>query len=81
MPVQIENVTNRPVLLRLNSGATLHLAPRSISSEILEVEVSDNAKVQKLVERSVIQLQAKEKMEAPAQAAEKSKPHSGKGKK
>jgi len=56
MPVKIENITSRPVLLRLNSGQTLHLAPRTTSKEVREVEVSNNAKVQKLRERHVIAL-------------------------
>ena len=56
MPVTIENLTNRPVLLRLNSGQTLHLAPRTTSGEILDVEVKSNAKVQKLEGRRVITL-------------------------
>ena len=54
MPVEIENMTNRPVLLRLNSGTTLHLAPLSTSSEIMDDEVVNNAKVQKLLDRRVI---------------------------
>ena len=56
MPVKIENITSRPVLLRLNSGQTLHLAPRTTSKEVREVEVSNNARVQKLRDRHVIAL-------------------------
>jgi hypothetical protein len=37
--VFIENLTNRPVLLRLNSGNTLHLAPCAHSREISDIEV------------------------------------------
>ncbi len=56
MSVKIENLTNRPVLLRLNSGRTLHLAPRATSSEIGGVEVNKNDKAQKLLARHVIAL-------------------------
>jgi len=56
MSVKIENVTNRPVLLRLNSGKTLHLAPNTTSTEILEVDVNNNSKVHKLQDRKVIAL-------------------------
>lgn len=54
MPVKIENRTNRLVLLRLNSGQTLHLSPHEISAEIREAEVTDNAKAQKLEGRRAI---------------------------
>lgn len=54
MFVTIENLTNRPVLLRLNSGTTLHLAPRATSSELMDVEVNQNDKVKKLEDRHVI---------------------------
>jgi len=57
MPVIIKNLTNRPVLLRLNSGQTLHLTPLKTSAEVMEVEVKDNPKVEKLEERQVIKLQ------------------------
>jgi hypothetical protein len=57
MPVTIENLTNRPVLLRFNSGHTLHLAPRTISLEIRDVEINRNAKIQMLMGRRVIALQ------------------------
>lgn len=54
MPVKIENLTNRLVLLRLNSGQTLHLSPRETSEEVRETEVMSNVKVQKLEGRRVI---------------------------
>ncbi len=53
---KIENLTNRPVLLRCNSGETLHIAPRAISADVLDVEVKDNPKVQKLLEQHLIAL-------------------------
>jgi len=75
MPVSIENLTNRPVLLRLNSGQTLHLAPHSTSAEIIEVEVKGNSKVQRLQERHVISLQEVKKNEhIPVKPKEKKNP-------
>lgn len=56
MPIKIKNLTNRPVLLRLNSGQTLHLPPRIFSNEIMDVEVANNVKVKKLQEQFVIAL-------------------------
>ncbi len=62
MRVKIENLTNRPVLLRLNSGQSLHLAPRITSTEIMGVEVSNNAKVEKLEGRCVVALHEVKKL-------------------
>lgn len=73
MPVTIENLTNRPVLLRLNSGQTLHLAPRTTSGEIREVEVKGNAKVQKLEGWRVITLHKVEEKKRPARGPKKRK--------
>lgn len=73
MPVTIENLTNRPVLLRLNSGQTLHLAPRTTSGEILDVEVKSNAKVQKLEGRRVITLHKIEEKKLPTPGPKESK--------
>jgi hypothetical protein len=56
MPVTIENLTNRPVLLRFNSGQTRYLAPREALKDVMYVEVKSNAKIQKLAKRRVIEL-------------------------
>lgn len=56
MTIKIENRTERPLWLRLNSGQSLHLAPRQTSGELRDVEVKSNAKVQKLREQHVIVL-------------------------
>lgn len=56
MPVEIKNLTQRPVLMRLNSGASLHLSPGMTSHEIVDEEVRRNEKVEKLQGRHVIAL-------------------------
>ncbi len=56
MSVTIQNLTYRPVLLRLNSGKTLHLASSTTSTEIMDAEVNNNTKVRKLRDRHVISL-------------------------
>lgn len=56
MSVEIKNLTQRPVLMRLNSGASLHLSPGMTSPEIVDEEVTRNAKVEKLQSRHVIAL-------------------------
>ncbi len=55
MPTKIENLTRRKVLVRLSSGETLHIAPRTTSDDLSDVEV-ENAKIRKLEERRVIAL-------------------------
>lgn len=80
MSVKIENLTNRPVLLRLNSGQTLHLAPSTTSIEIMDTEVKSNSKVQKLQERRVITLHPVGKKEPPPAEFKKERTESPKGK-
>jgi hypothetical protein len=73
MSVKIENLTNRPVFLRLNSGRTLHLAPRATSSELRNVEVNKNDKVKKLRARHVIALHEMAKQERPTTGSKEEK--------
>jgi hypothetical protein len=76
MPVEIKNLTQRPVLMRLNSGATLHLSPGMTSDAIVEEEIDRNEKVAKLQSRHVIALteaEAKAHKVARARTAGKSR--------
>lgn len=74
MFLKIENLTDRPVIFQLNSGQGLHLAPYGSSEEIQEVEVRENAKVQKLQERRVIALhQVEEEREQKKDSTRSSK--------
>lgn len=72
--VQIENKTERPVLLSLNSGTALHLAPGATSEDLPEAEVDNNLKVQKLREQRIIAVHsegaARAGEELPAEGAE-----------
>ncbi len=74
MPVIIKNLTNRPVLLRLNSGSTLHIAPRQISGECADGDIQNNPMVEKLQQRLVISLEPikapKKKTESAEEKAE-----------
>jgi hypothetical protein len=69
----IENLTSALVLVRCNSGTMLHLAPRKKSEEILDVEVKDNPKVQKLQDQHVIALYQVRKEGQPSEANSVSK--------
>ncbi len=77
MPVKINNLTNRPVSLRLKSGATLHIAPRQISGECMEGDVRNNHIIQKLLARHVLSMltvkSQKKKIKSPKTASQKEK--------
>jgi hypothetical protein len=84
MPYKIENLTMRPVLLPLISGQTLRLAPRETSSELKDVEVKNNPKVQKLQERCVITLhevEQKGEVSVPSEVKEREDTAARSGKK
>jgi len=77
MPVKIENLTMKPVLLRLNSGKTLHISPRTTSIEIMDVEVKDNTMVQKLQGQCVVALHEMGKKQPPSVSLKKEKSTKG----
>jgi len=81
MSVQIKNLTNRPVLIRFNSGRTLHLAPNAISTGIMEVEVNSNAQIHKLIERGTISKNPAEKSASTTEEPKKEKMDAPKGRK
>ena len=68
--VELRNVSNHLVTLRLNSGQTLILESGA-SQELVEQEVQGNDKVKKLTDQGVIGMQAKGRQN-PAEKAEKS---------
>lgn len=73
MSIQIQNLTNRPVLLRLNSGQTLHIGPLQASGALSDVEVESNTIVEKLKDKHIIAIKATKKAEesrvsAPSEA-------------
>ena len=49
MPVSVKNLTDRTIHLALNSGPYLRLSPGASSDSVPDVEVQQNAKVDKLV--------------------------------
>jgi len=58
MAVRIRSlVTTGPVLVPLATGTTVRLSPGQASDELPDVEVADNAKVDKLRQRGVIDVE------------------------
>lgn len=50
----IVNLSDRPVSIRLNTGATRHIPPRASLAGIVAGEITDNARIDKLVRQRVI---------------------------
>jgi hypothetical protein len=74
MPVKISNLLGSgPIFVPLNTGANLRLSPGQTSEELSDVEVVDNAKVEKLFARGVIDIQDVE-VTSPANADENAGP-------
>lgn len=75
MAVKIKSLrTSGPIMVPLTTGTTLRLSPGQVSPELADVEVADNAKVDKLRQQGVIEVETTEGAsdptpEAAAQAA------------
>ena len=69
MLAQIENLTQKPVYLSLNSGKTLHLAPGKRSPQVSEFELQNNDKVKKLEDLRVVKLHPVKPAKTPADKA------------
>lgn len=52
--VKVENLSNWLKSLRLNSGAVIHIPPRSTSQVIAAVEVQNNPEIDKLLGQCAI---------------------------
>ena len=73
--IQIENLTDRPVLLCLNSGLTRYLAPYEKTGPFLNTEIGDG--VRRLEERQILGLlvsRDKPPKPKPKTAAKRGKP-------
>jgi hypothetical protein len=54
MPFIIQNRAKHLLVLPLNSGGTLHLAPGETSSPVAEFEIENNEKVERLLNEGLI---------------------------
>jgi hypothetical protein len=57
MPFQITNTSSGPVLIRLRSGATLHLVPGERSPELEDPDVRNNPRLEPLLARRLVTMQ------------------------
>ena len=75
MACKITNLAHRVVSFRGNSGQTWHLPPNT-SVEVMDVEVTNNAKIQKLEAKGVVAVQPAQKAEAtPSERGRRSRSH------
>jgi hypothetical protein len=70
MSVIIENLTDKPLWLRLNSGESLSIVPRSSAPQLPDGEVIGNEKLEKLAEQGVIRVHKTEGEPEPADSDE-----------
>lgn len=70
MPTYITNISKRLLIVPLNSGETIHLAPGETSADQVEdYELDNNEKVQKLLSNSLLALETEETVPQPSAAA------------
>jgi hypothetical protein len=80
MPTRITNISKRLLIVPLNSGETLHLAPGETSADpLVDYELDNNDKVDKMVSNNLIALATEDDesqfFSTPAAFAEFESPH------
>jgi hypothetical protein len=80
MPVAIKNLSERPLIVPLNSGTHLRLSPGEVLHDVHDVELKDNAKITKLLQQRAIAVEnAAPEHEEAEEHAERRKPRAGRG--
>jgi len=74
MAVTIRNKTNRPVMVRFNSGLTCYLNAGDTSAEIMDEEIAHNEKLSRLHNRGIIEVMDVKKPAAVAAKTKKTTP-------
>ena len=70
MAVTIRNKTNRPVMIRFNSGLTCYLNVGGTSAAIMDGEIAHNERLGRLCNRGIVELNDVKK---PVEVAAKTK--------
>jgi hypothetical protein len=81
MAVTIRNKTNRPVMVRFNSGLTCYLNGGDSSAEIMDGEIAHNEKLSRLRHRGIVEVIDAENATAAAAQTKKAPPKVTKNKK
>ena len=69
MNVILENLTDKPLWSQLNSGASVHVGPRSLSASLPGNEVTGNPKLARLANEHVIRV-----LESPGEVSDPGEP-------
>jgi hypothetical protein len=78
MTVRIRSlVTSGPVLIPLSSGLTLRLSPGQVSDDLPDVEVANNAKVDKLQRQGMIDVATAKEVRGRRRADEPARHRAG----
>lgn len=78
MAVRIRSlVTSGPVLIPLSSGLTLRLSPGQVSDDLPDVEVANNAKVDKLQRQGMIDVATAKEVRGRRRADEQARHRAG----
>jgi hypothetical protein len=70
MPVQVANLSRSLVTLQLNTGESIHLAPKERSRGIDELEIADNPWLHELQRRHLVAVRS---VDANAERAERAR--------
>jgi hypothetical protein len=73
VPVQVTNLARSLVTLQLNTGESIHLAPKERSREIDELEIADNPWLDELQRRHLVAVRS------VGPEAERAEPARGRG--
>lgn len=57
MPVAIKNLSSGPIFVSLNSGTNLRLSSGEVAAPVLDVEIMNNSKIDKLVSQRAISVE------------------------
>jgi len=77
MPFIIQNRAKHLLVLPLNSGGTLHLAPGETSSPVADFEINNNEKVDRLLNEGLIAVTVSDEAPQDEDEADDEAPRSG----
>jgi len=61
MAFRIKNISHQLLVVTLNSGKTVHLAPAEVSEPMEEVEIKGNPKLEKMKKNSLVTVEEEKK--------------------
>lgn len=81
MDFQVKNKARFPLVITLNSGRTIHLAPKEVSESMDEIEIKRNQQLERMKEKSLIIIEEIKKKRGETEEGKKIKREMVEGKK